>query len=39
MDVSCQFALYPLGVAHLAPAIAAALSALSTRGLSFEPAR
>ncbi len=34
MDVSCQFALYPLGKADLSPVIDAALSA---RRLSFEP--
>ena len=37
MDVSCQFSLYPLGQTDLGPAIDAALSALSARGLSFEP--
>jgi uncharacterized protein YqgV (UPF0045/DUF77 family) len=37
MDVSCQFALYPLGQSHLGPTIDAALSALSARGLSVEP--
>ena len=37
MDVSCQFSLYPLGQADLGPAKDAALSALSARGLSFEP--
>jgi uncharacterized protein YqgV (UPF0045/DUF77 family) len=36
MDVSCQFSLYPLGVEHLSPAIAAALSALQERGLTVE---
>jgi uncharacterized protein YqgV (UPF0045/DUF77 family) len=37
MDVSCQFALYPLGQTHLGPAIEVALSALLARGLSVEP--
>ncbi len=37
MDVSCQFALYPLGEAELGPAIHAGLAALSARGLSVEP--
>ncbi len=35
--VSCQLCLYPLGQADLGSAIDAALSALSARGLSFEP--
>jgi uncharacterized protein YqgV (UPF0045/DUF77 family) len=36
MEVSCQFSLYPLGVEHLGPGIAAALSALQERGLTVE---
>jgi uncharacterized protein YqgV (UPF0045/DUF77 family) len=36
MEVSCQFSLYPLGVEHLGPGIAAALSALRERGLTVE---
>ncbi|HEX6197613.1 MAG TPA: YkoF family thiamine/hydroxymethylpyrimidine-binding protein [Jiangellaceae bacterium] len=36
MQVTCQFSLYPLGVAHLGPAISAAVSALADRGLTVE---
>jgi uncharacterized protein YqgV (UPF0045/DUF77 family) len=37
MEVSCQFALYPLGAEHLSPAINAAVAALERRGLTVEP--
>jgi uncharacterized protein YqgV (UPF0045/DUF77 family) len=36
MNVSCQFALYPLGVEHVGPTIGAATAALSERGLELE---
>jgi uncharacterized protein YqgV (UPF0045/DUF77 family) len=36
MEVSCQFALYPLGAEHLSPAINAAV-ATERRGLTVEP--
>ncbi|HUY48323.1 MAG TPA: YkoF family thiamine/hydroxymethylpyrimidine-binding protein [Streptosporangiaceae bacterium] len=37
MEISCQFALYPLGVAHLGPAIDVARAALLEHGLVLEP--
>ena len=37
MEVTCQFALYPLGTAHLGPAIDAALAAVRDHGLAVEP--
>lgn len=36
MEVSCQFAIYPLGTVELGPAIEAGLSALAARGLTLE---
>ena len=37
MDVSCQFALYPLGVEHLGATIRAALAVFPARGLEVTP--
>jgi uncharacterized protein YqgV (UPF0045/DUF77 family) len=37
MEVSCQFSIYPLGTAELAPAIEAGLAALAGHGLVVEP--
>jgi len=37
MEVSCQFAVYPLGIARLSPGIEAALEAIRARGLCPEP--
>ncbi len=37
MQVSCQFAVYPLGAARLSPVIEAALEAMRARGLHPEP--
>jgi uncharacterized protein YqgV (UPF0045/DUF77 family) len=35
--ISCQFALYPLGVDHLTPAIESAIGELRRSGLEPEP--
>ena len=35
--ISCEFSLYPLGVADLGPAIDAAIAELRKQGLSPEP--
>lgn len=37
MQVSCQFAVYPLGVSRLSPGIKGAVAAMGARGLRPEP--
>jgi len=37
MQVSCQFALYPLGVERLGPQVDKALAVVSAHGLQVQP--